>query len=311
MPEPRLIGLLSFYDEPPQDLVACIKGLHDAGVDELVAVDGAYALYPGGTACSHPNQHAAIHLACRELGMGCHLHVPRTVWEGNEVEKRTFLFAAGLLVAEPGDWYWPQDADMVPTVVPADLKERLAATEHDAADVQILDVVALEAKQKDWPPRFDLRGLFRAQPLTVKTNHITYMTDDGRMLRGWDGDDVPLEPALDLTDLVVEHRPHTRPRERQLAKLQYYATRDEAQVERGACSRCGKQATDLVATGWRWTDIGPVADWVEACEACAEVFDSEGRERLRELGIDPDSVQVENRNGNAPQAQPLTVGARR
>jgi hypothetical protein len=109
-----------FYDEPVPELVACIKGLHDAGVTELVAVDGAYALYPDGQPASDPNQHAAIVLACRRLGMGCTLHVPARVWAGNEVEKRTFLFKLGWTVAEEGDWFWVQDADMVPVEVPDD-----------------------------------------------------------------------------------------------------------------------------------------------------------------------------------------------
>jgi hypothetical protein len=303
----RLHGLLSFYDEPPASLTACIKGLSDAGVSELVAVDGAYGLYPDGRPASHPNQHAAIVLACRELGMGCTLHVPRKVWAGNEIEKRTFLFRLAYAAAEPGDWFWVMDADQVVQNAPDDLLERLQATEHPAAAVEFLDTVALRANQANWPPRFECRDLFRADDIRVETNHCTYVAGDGRLLWGGNGDvkreyaGAPLEPCLDLTrDVLVEHRPDRRPPERQHGKLVYYNRRDEERAERGHCGQCGQQAERLVATKWRMTRLGPVAKWVEACEPCAERLEAVGRRQLLQLGVDPDTVKVENRNGHAP-----------
>ena len=190
---------------------------------ELVAVDGAYALYPDGRPASPSNQHAAVVLACQHLGLGLTLHVPRVVWAGNEVEKRTFHFKLALAVAEPGDWFWIMDADEVIARAPADLRERLERTEHDCADIQALDTVVLRANIPNHPPYFNVRHLFRAQPISVSTNHITYMTGDGRLLWGYDGGDQPLEDALDLTDdVLIEHRPDRRSQERQLGKLQYY-----------------------------------------------------------------------------------------
>jgi hypothetical protein len=62
----RLHGLLAFYDEPESSLLACVDALADAGVDHLVAVDGAYELFPDAKPASPVNQHAAIVLACRE-----------------------------------------------------------------------------------------------------------------------------------------------------------------------------------------------------------------------------------------------------
>jgi hypothetical protein len=304
----RLIGLLSFYDEPIADLTSCIKGLHDAGVDEIVALDGAYALYPDGKPASHPNQHAAIHLACRQLGMGCTLHVPASVWSGNEVEKRTVLFKHAWAVAEPGDWFWVMDADQVVTKVPDDLRDRLTATDRDSAEVEFFDTVAAKIRQPDWPERFAVRDLFRAQPITVQTNHCTYVAGDGRLLWGGNGDMVvehdgrPLEPCLDLTDLVeVEHRPDRRPTDRLRAKLVYYRQRDDAKIERGICSRCGSDSVRLVPTKWRMTRLGPVANWAEACDPCGSELERVSRIRLRQLGVDPDRATVENRNGHAPQ----------
>lgn len=294
----RIHALLCFYDEPVLDLVACIVGLREAGVDHVVAVDGAYALYPDARAASHPDQHAAIHLACRDLGMACTLHVPAEPWAGNEVEKRTFLFALGWACASPGDWFWVQDADMVVTESPDDLKARLAATDCVTAEVEILDVVAQRAQQKDWPPTFAMRSLFRAQPIQVGPAHCDYFTPDGVAL--WNGNGMSSGETLDLTDvLVVEHRPDRRPADRQLAKLNYYAARDEALVERGMCE-CGERAVRLVATRWRMSRIGPVADWREACEPCGERLEAVGRRQLRQIGVDPDSVRIENRNGRAP-----------
>jgi hypothetical protein len=297
----RLHGLLSFYDEPVPDLVACIKGLADAGVDHVIAVDGAYGLYPDGKAASDPNQHAAIHLACRQLGLGCTLHVPQGVWAGNEVEKRTFLFQLAWTVAEEGDWFWVMDADQVITRSPDDLKDRLEQTEHDVAEVEFLDVVALRANQKDWPARFTVRDLFRAQSIRLVKNHITYVADDGRMLWGYDGQG-DLVPHLDLTaESEVEHRPDRRPMERQQAKLTYYAQRDRELVERGDCSLCAAQSVTLVPTRWRWSDIGPVAEWAEACAECAEQILAVNRVELAAMGVDPDSVVAENRNGRIPE----------
>jgi hypothetical protein len=129
-----------------------------------------------------------------------------------------------------------------------------------------------------------MRSLFRAQPITVQTNHITYVADDGRLLWGWERDDKPLEPALDLTDLVVEHRPDRRPSGAAGREARYYATRDEQKVERGDCSRCGERSVQLVATNWKWSDIGPVAEWAEACETCLPELELEADRQLRTLG---------------------------
>lgn len=297
----RIIGLLSWFDEPVETLVACLTGLWGAGVDHVVAVDGAYALFPDARAVSPVNQYAAIVLACRDLHMGLTLHAPPEPWEGNEVQKRTFLFALALTVADHDSWFWVMDADQVVMRVPDDLKDRLAATEHDTAEVEFLDVVALRANQPDWPARFVVRDLFRAQPITVRTNHATYVSGDGRVLWGYESHDKPLSPALDLSaEILVEHRPDRRSQDRQLAKLCYYAERDRTFAERGACDGCGERAVKLCPTNWRVTEIGPVADWTEACADCAVRIERKNAARLRYLGIDPASVVVENRNGRAP-----------
>ena len=296
----RLIGLLSWFDEPVKDLVACLTALQGAGVDHVVAVDGRYGLYPAETDISSANEHAAIVLTCRNLNLGLSLHVPQGAWEGNEVEKRTYLFQAGWHVAEEGDWFWVQDADQVVMRCPEDLKDRLAATRHDTAEVEFLDTVALRANQPDWPPRFPVRSLFRAQSITLRHNHATYVTDDGRVLWGYENGQ-HIEPTLDLTkQVLVEHHPDRRPPERQQGKMVYYAARDNEGVERGDCHGCGVHARHMVPRRWRWTQLGPVAEWMEACDACAERQEKVNRRQLIQMGIDPDTMGVENRNGRLP-----------
>ncbi len=299
----RLIALLSWYDEPLEDLVACIASAAQAGVDHVVAVDGAYALYPGGQARSHVSQTAAIVTACRELDLGLTIHTSRTVWEGGEVEKRTFHFALALAVSEPGDWFWIMDADEVIVDTPPDLKDRLEATELECADIMARDTFAVRVGSPDLPDRFSVRHLFKAQPIRVSTNHITYVTSDGRLLWGYEGGGQPLEDALDLTECVLlDHRPERRSQERQLAKYQYYQLRNAARIERGDCEECGKPAAQLVPVRWRMTDLGPVADWMEACEACCVTVGEVNRVALSLLGVDPDRIEVVSQMGRAPQA---------
>lgn len=296
----KVIGLLSWFDEPCAGLLANLESMARAGVDHIVAVDGRYALYPADHNVSEANEYAAIILACRELGMGCTIHQPSGPWEGGEVEKRTHLFALGWTVAEPGDWFWVQDADQVVMRVPDDFKERLAATEHDVAEVQILDTVALRADQADWPAYFSMAALFRAQPITVGPAHCQYRAGDGTLLWGFEGD-TRIASALDLSgSVLVEHRPDRRPHERLHAKLVYYAERDAAGVERGMCELCESPSVRLLPARWRLTGLGPVADWMECCDEHAGHVEIVNALRLAALGIDPDSVVVENRNGHAP-----------
>lgn len=296
----KLIGLLSWFDEPAEALTRCLVGLARVGVDHVVALDGRYALYPSDRDVSHPNEYAAILLACRELGMGATIHQPNGPWEGGEVEKRSALFGLGWQVAGEGDWFWVQDADQWTVQAPTDLRERLAATDLDAAEVDMHDMEAERAQQLSWPPHFAMRSLFRAQPLRVESNHVNYVTADGRHLWGRDGDG-RVENALDLTGCVrVEHHPNSRGGERLAAKLAYYMERDVSGCERGGCEQCDEPATSLEPARWRLTGIGPVADWVECCDVHREAVEAANARDLRRLGIDPGSVVVASRNGRAP-----------
>ena len=299
----RLHGLLCFYDEPVKNLIACLAALADAGVDHVIALDGRYAMYPGDEAASDPEQHAAIQFACRELAMACTLHVPSEPWPRNEPQKRTALFTLAAGLADEGDWFWVQDADQIVTKWPDDLKDRLAATEQPVAELTMVDTVAQRLQHRSLPPTFALRCMFRAQPIKVGPAHCDYIGADGSAL--WHGHGIGESvDALDLTDvLTVEHRPNARPMERKLRKAEFYRRRDESGHERGDCVLCGEQAAKLVAVNWRMADIGPVAEWREACAEHVEQFETIGRVELAALGIDPDSVAVAARNGRIPAAK--------
>ena len=224
----KLVGILSWYDEKLSDLVACITSMARAGIDHLVAVDGAYALYPNGSASSHISQHDSIIGACRGLGIGCTLHIPQEVFFGNEIEKRTLCFQLAEQITTEDDWYFIMDADQTVTEA-AGLRERLEATDLDVAVVRFYEA------GNDPISGFPVRDLFRAiRGLHLWGSHCTYRTGDGRFL--WanvsTGREPREEPALDLfPHVAICHAPRNRTRERQTAKDAYYERRTRLGAE--------------------------------------------------------------------------------
>jgi hypothetical protein len=275
----KLIGLISFYDEPRDTLLSCLASLAHCGIEHVVAVDGAYALYPGGTAESPAEQQAAIVMACRDLGMGVTLHVPRAVWAGNEPQKRSFLFYLGLVHADPGDWFMVMDADQTIVRIPDNFMDRLRTADEEVATVTFHDEDALYTR----------RILFAAQPIYVRGNHWTYVTMDDRFL--WADQAIEQEPSLNLTDFVVLHRPRRRPDERLMAKKDYYDVRDESGAELFQCRECENgRATKRMPKNWHRQKALIRADWTEACDECAEKLERANHIRLRMLGLNPDRV---------------------
>lgn len=224
----RLIALLCWYDEPAWCLAELVASLARSDVDEIVAVDGAYALFPGGRPRSRSDQSHAIMAAARGAGMGVTLHSPRDLWLGNEVEKRSFLFAAGHLVGGPNDWFWVVDADEVVTEA-VGLRAALERTPHDAGEV-VLDQITADGPQC----QLLMRMLFRYQATGIRCdgNHYTYMTGDGRMLwQGNIGTHPLLEPAEPLHFVRVAHQQTGRSHERERARESYYRARKETGAE--------------------------------------------------------------------------------
>lgn len=244
-----ITALLCWYAEPAEWLMATVSSVARC-CDHIVACDGAYALFPDAFEhpTSGPEQVAAIMLAAHASGIGCTIHVPSEPWQGGEVEKRSKLFELGLQVAEPmTGWLFVLDADEVISHVPADLHERLAATDKHVAGVTHWQrnsrhpVPTQDAEVPVWNPRPSVesnvwhRALFRAIPgLHVEGAHSVNVADlDGRKvyLRGRH-DLHDLEPIEDIPELMVEHRHDWRPTGRAQAARDYCQLRDAVGVER-------------------------------------------------------------------------------
>lgn len=235
----RLVGLMSYYDERPSWLSGCIASYAEAGVSHLVAIDGAYALFPDAKARSSSGEADAIVETCNGLGIGLTLVRPREAWAGNEIEKRTALFRHGDAVAEPNiDWFVVIDADELVTRATACWLDELATTDLDTADVLLW-----ERDDRDTPSRAQvdrivardpisrspIRKVFRASAgIHCEKNHYTYVTPDGREL--W-SNRIHV-PGLDLTEQVqIEHRTRYRSLHRHDQAQAYYRLRDEAGIE--------------------------------------------------------------------------------
>lgn len=244
MSEARVCALLSWYDESPLWLAATVASL--AGLaDHLVAVDGAYALFPGGEARSPVEQHEAIVEAAAAARLGLTLHVPTERWAGNEVEKRNATVELARQVADEDWWLFVIDADMV--VAHAEgVRQALAEAPEDVAAYELVtrddphrnETVAKYARESLWQKqsRQPLRGIYRALPhLRFEGAHYVVRADcPGEPARYlWGREDLhALAPAADVRlELRVEHRSHLRDRERADQARGYYRVRDELGFE--------------------------------------------------------------------------------
>lgn len=237
----KVIALLSFYDEHPGWLAGCVASCAPV-VDHVIAVDGAYSLYPGGRPKSCTDQGEAIREACRALKMGCTLYEPQAVWKYNEVEKRTFMFRLAETVAEANtDWYFVIDADeLVTDWGGADVKAILSDTYKDVAQATLWNrrpQLLLEQPSEDAPPFANpshqeehLRMFFRAIPgLHVSGMHFHYKLPDGTFL--WADGAVEIREPEDLTMVRVEHRTAYRDPTRRQDAQTYYNRRVEYKIE--------------------------------------------------------------------------------
>jgi len=236
--------MLSWYRESPTWLAATVASLAKAGVDHIVAVDGPYYLFPGanGQPMSGSQETDAIADTAYGLGIGCTIHRPNRPWEGGEVAKRSFMFAAALLEAEPFvDWLFWIDSDEVVHQAPHDLKQRLAGTDLDCAAVALWqrgdahkdEATSLQSRTLAFTEYTggDHRVLYRALPgLRVEINHA-FVTDGTIHLRGRH-DMHHLAEALDCQDVVIEHRHDFRDGARMRDSDEYYRLRDSMGIER-------------------------------------------------------------------------------
>lgn len=122
-------GALCWWNERPEDLDACVRGLGNA-VDRVVALDGAYIRYPKATPVSPADQHDAIRSAAKAVGIECLILTPDKLWAG-QVEKRSFLLGAASVGS---DWIVTVDADHVITANREHIRFMLERVQEDALE---------------------------------------------------------------------------------------------------------------------------------------------------------------------------------
>jgi hypothetical protein len=240
-----------WYDESPSWLAAATAGIGRIA-DMIVAVDGAYALYPGARPRSHPEQAEAIQSTAESMNMGCTVHRPKDVFWGNEVEKRNL----SLQLAKPHmtageDWILILDADYHVMLLeyPELVRQTLETTEAHAVTYTLLDgkdLLADEGMAKtaaerplstDWTLKD--RGIFRwADDIRYGPSHYFLRgTYDGEevFLRGPDLFPSEASRACDVEhlgrNLVMVHRTQQRALVRKTAAEGYYRLRDESGCE--------------------------------------------------------------------------------
>lgn len=217
----KVWGLLCWYEEPESWLVSTVCSLKDL-CDGVIAVDGAYASFPGGLRVprSDPAQAEAIFRAAYSSGINCTVHVPTEPWwstdtPDEEVAKRDFMFRLGDTIGEPGDWYFVIDADESVHHTPFDVRQRLEKAEEEIAEVELW----VRPNERFLSPR-----LFRGPGMQVHNHHYQW-TKNGKDY-GWPRRGPDAEPALMLDDLVIEHRVQHRNDYRKHQKETYYTLRD-------------------------------------------------------------------------------------
>ena len=175
----KLVAVLVWYDEDPRLLYETVSRLGQIPVDALVAVDGAYALYPGGTGSSPASNHAAIGAAARAIGISATIHSPGRPWEegtrpGEEsgaIKQRTLSIRLAETLTDPDDWFLVIDADNVLLRVDPSFRRQLEASDKEVATYALVqrprraselspierEVVALHADE--WPGTLDAPGV--------------------------------------------------------------------------------------------------------------------------------------------------------
>ena len=224
---PTLTAMLAWFDETTEYLAHTVNDLERLGVSQIVAVDGAYALYPTGTARSSWSQGHSLRAATERAGMRLILVEPAEVWGGNEVEKRQYMLNLAVASSQPGDWLVAWDADFVMEACPDDVIGELATCPHMDAfvDISFSDApVGVDS----WYP---LRNFMHAQSgMRMSTNHYSYILPSGQLISVGDRTSCT---SLSFKDrLKVRHRTEDRGPERRGRQKTYYERRDKGRIER-------------------------------------------------------------------------------
>jgi len=248
----RIVGLLSWFDESPARLAACVTSMARV-CDHIVAVDGRYEQYPDDRVRSGTAEYHAIVDAANAAGVGVTVESAQRPWR-DEMEKRTHLFRVGLVHATPmQDWFFVLDADEV--VAESAPREFITtqldeARERGAACVRVClwekadpaETPEREKASASFPIdyRYEVaQGRFwlALHDMRVVGYHYNYVgeNDEGVTIEAW-GKDGAVENRPDHDDalrfhVTIENRNRMRSQVRDKTRAAYYQARDESQVE--------------------------------------------------------------------------------
>jgi hypothetical protein len=220
----KVVALLSWYEEPASWLAETVASLGKF-CDHVIAVDGPYADFPGALTkqASGTEQAETILHTAAGVGIGCTIYAPRTLWWGNEVQKRAFTMKLGQTFTTEDDWFFVIDADEVITDVPVDARQALDKTDRNVGEIVIWE-------RDDLDGHYPARRLFRAlRGITYQNTHYTITAPgvDGGPTRVLNGNEVMnrgrFEKAEDFWGVKIEHRRQHRSELRAALKSQYYA----------------------------------------------------------------------------------------
>lgn len=231
----KIIAMLSFFDEDPSLLRECISRLAAIGVDQVVAIDGPYDLYPTEKIGSSFDTTKAIIDSCGGKGKPDLIMRNKSGWEGNEVEKRNFMLEVALEAAEEGDWLLVVDSDHLWQESDSDLKTELASCRDD---VHFAEVAFAESRLPSGSPFwYEATLLMRAIPgMKYVGAHWRVHLPGGitsSTLRAGDGG-CTAQSKLQLQDkFKVWHAVYDQPEDRRKRQATYYDGRDAGEgIER-------------------------------------------------------------------------------
>lgn len=237
----RVVGVLSWYAESAHWLATTVAGFSQV-CDAIVAVDGAYRLFPKAWPRSQPEQAETIIQACEAHNVACLIHQPNTLYD-SEVAKRNHSLQ--LARSLNPDWVLIFDADEhIMRVDPERVRHTLATTDkhvvthtlRDGKDLMADPGLEKHAIRTDADVEWTLRTrqCYRWTD-DLQYEHAHYFvggTYDGdwHWLRGPDlcaGEQHRASPAEHLNEaLVVNHRTASRAKVRRDAMKEYYLRRD-------------------------------------------------------------------------------------
>jgi hypothetical protein len=248
----RIVGLLSWFDESPTRLAACITGMARV-CDHIVALDGRYELYHDPRNRSSTAEYDAILQAAHAAGVSITVQGSMEPWR-DEMHKRTHLFRLGALACDEfTDWMFVCDADEVVAEAPprehvcqALDEARIAGFDSAAAMLWEKADPAEHPERERASARFPIEYRYETpqrrfwrnlRNLRVVGYHYNYVgeREDGRTVELWGSSETVKERApmsQALVELVtIENRNRMRAQVRNQSREAYYALRDKTQAE--------------------------------------------------------------------------------